>query len=120
MSGAVSSVRRTSAANNRFQKHAVNRVLRPVGVLRPDKRRRARDRDDCSKNLASFGIGRDVFVREAARASHEIHEHLIGDANDDVITDVGVGYLSRGGVSKHAESLFDAGDVLRASALFNA
>jgi hypothetical protein len=37
----------------------------------------------------------DIVVRQAARAPHQVYDHLVDDANDDMITYIGVGELGR-------------------------
>ena len=45
---------------------------------------------DTPVQLPVFGVRDHVRIRESARSAHQVNEHLVCDADDDVLSDIGV------------------------------
>src|SRR5437870_3188881 len=71
--------------DNAFKERAIDRVLRPVGIVRANQRGGTGDRDEHAAQLPVFGVERNFRVGQPTGASHEVNDDLVRDANNGVL-----------------------------------
>ena len=96
-----------------LQESDVGTVVLPDGVLHPDEKLLARERNRDTLELPDLHapLDRSVVV-DPARTAEEVHDDLVGDPDHRVAADVVVGHLGRGVVGKRSEGTLDGPDVL--------
>ena len=94
------------------QKRAVDRILRPVRILRSDEGRRTGDRHEDTAEVMSFHIHRNIRERQPARLPHQVDDHFIDNPDDGVLGDVTVCHVRSGVVRENAQRRPDARNVV--------